>query len=144
MAFTKDSLIAAYHEFLKYAELTPQQALVGSGGACVMFGIRERASDIDIEVMVDVFDRFLQLGFKEEVRDGPLGMVRVIDLGNGIDLHACEQLPDPCVVDGVATHPVHLVLARKLTMNRDKDQKDIQGLRRLLTLDALLENDVLQ
>lgn len=131
MAFTKATLTTMYREFLAIADLTPDQAIVSAGGACVMYGFREQTLDIDIDVTETVFQQFLAQGFTACNYDTPLGRVRVIDLGNAIDIHEVSTFPPHQLIDDVAVYSPAALLQQKLRLNRDKDQADIEHLRAL-------------
>ena len=96
-----------------------------------MRGLREKTSDIDLELPVDVFQSLVKgYGLETQVFSNGITLAVWDDF---IDIHACSDVHEtlPCTAD-VHCASLHSVLKLKQDLNRPKDQKDIRILRNAL------------
>lgn len=118
---------ATYRQFLMDFGLRPQEAIVGAGGACLVYGLREVTEDIDLGVSDKLFDALSLQGFEHKpLRTNDFS----IEIGK-VSVHRWEDVPTQ-VVRGVGVYTPQALLQQKLWLNRPKDQADIVGLRKLL------------
>lgn len=100
-----------------------------SGGAMLMYGLREEASDIDIKMGRQYF---------EEVRKGSLikkssKFDYVYELFDDVDVAVQEfDLRDVVMIDGYLVESLERQLAWKLKNGRVKDQPEIEKIQRYL------------
>ena len=125
----KRDIIREYNLFLKHFPLVkPEEFVLGAGGACVMHGIRTDTEDMDMGLIIPLYDKLRDSGkyethiFKETV---------VVSYNKYIDLHPLET-GETKTIDGVCCYSAERLLAQKLTLNRPKDQNDIIALRKLV------------
>lgn len=129
----KQELINQYGEFLATYNLTPDQAVVGAGGALCLLGLRDETRDIDIDIPEDIFQRFLDMGLPTHVFETPgrPGVV-AIEVTPSIDVHLLVNTDPVVFTDGVAHYAPEAVLSFKQDLNREKDQEDIRRLKAFL------------
>ncbi len=125
-----DELKQRYQLFLKKHVLTPEEAVVGAGGALCVLGLRDQTSDIDLDVPSSVFKRLLGMGFPTHVFNGN---VLVIEADEFIDVHLKVSTDPVVITEGVAHYSPQSVLAFKKRLNREKDQADIKALETYLS-----------
>lgn len=114
-----------YAETLMLLGLSSNEMILGAGGALVMLGIRDRTSDLDVNVRPAYYDQLLLNGHEETI-DGDFIYITI----NGVvDIHRGDDVPmEGMYVDGVfIEHPCALLDFKK-KLNRPKDQSDITGL----------------
>lgn len=126
----REELKRNYLLFLERENLTPDQVLVGAGGAMVMHGLRKETEDIDVEVSPKNFERFTGL---PSHRFGETLVLECQDLL--VDIHSSSDMSG-VLVDGVYVYGIERLLAFKMSLNRVKDQKDIATLRSVLSQSA--------
>ncbi|MDD2819518.1 MAG: hypothetical protein PHN51_12080 [Candidatus Nanopelagicales bacterium] len=119
-------LIERYKAALAELPLEPTQMIVGAGGACVMHGVREETSDIDVDVPADLFTKLLETGV---FNTHYFGTTLVLEYNDFIDMHAITEDRATVLIDGVCCHSLEETLASKLRLNRAKDQRDIAALK---------------
>lgn len=129
----KQELIKQYSEFLTEHSLTPDQAVVGAGGALCLLDMRAETSDIDLDVPEDIFQRFLDMGFPTHIyRATGRPDYLVIEVTPSIDVHQKEVTDQVMSTDGVTHYTPEAVLVFKQSLNREKDQEDIRRLKAFL------------
>ncbi|MCO6704781.1 hypothetical protein [Streptomyces sp. CHB9.2] len=124
-----------YFKVLEEFNLRADQALVSAGGSLLLFGLREETGDIDLDIPPALYHHLKhsgkyevkQLTVTQRMRDvlpwEPCS--ELVVLNEFVDVH-----PMPIGVrswhwDGVGTYMPDCVLFQKLSLNREKDQKDI-------------------
>lgn len=129
----KQELIKQYGEFLSAHNLTPDQAVVGAGGALCVLGLRGETRDIDIDVPEDIFQRFLNMGLPTHFFNTPgRPGVLAIEVTPSIDVHQKVGNDAVMTTEGVVHYTPEAVLAFKQDLNREKDQEDIRRLKAFL------------
>lgn len=128
----REQLKEKYLAFLDQYGLTPQQALISAGGACLMYRLRERFDDIDVDVPSSVFARFVQRGFEPYWVDGAEGRTRLIELPGHVDIHDIKEMKQGIIIEGVGVYTLKDLLIQKQQLNRPKDQADILAIQTLL------------
>lgn len=129
----KQRLIKNYHAFLAKFKLEPKEALVGAGGAMVVHGLREETADIDIDLSPSKI--YLFEGYPYHDYDSPVGKTRSYELKEfELELYANDTIVG-VIVDGVYVYDLSDLLRFKTKLNRPKDQKDIQALKKALGKD---------
>lgn len=123
-----------YSAFLKRFGLKPEQVIVGAGGACMVYGLRELINDIDVAVPPGIFTVLVRR-FGEKTIDvyETTGMrkARIVTVGD-IDVHVLEEDCQFTVIDNIGVYTLEQLLKQKKLMNREKDQKDIQAIEQLI------------
>lgn len=129
----KQDIIREYHKAIKELDINPADVLVGAGGACVLYGVREQTEDIDADVPDELFDKLLKTN-KYRLSYFQMGSVavEVLEYNSVIDLHRRSAATQTSVVEGVHCYSVQQVLQQKLRLNRPKDQADITALKAIL------------
>lgn len=132
----KSELTAAYTDFVKHYNLRAEVVVVGAGGALVMMGLREETGDIDVTTTVRVFRRFQLMGKPTSTfpATGSRPAVKVVAATDLIDLHTGVEGKAKMCTEGVWHETPEELLAFKSTLNREKDQADIEALRKHLGL----------
>ena len=102
---------------------------LGTSGSLVLFGIKEKANDLDIDCDSVFYDSFLKKGYKEWVYYPKEGhTARIIDLSEEVQLIRKESLnrEDIVFIDGFPVYSVESVRKFKEFLGREKDKKDIE------------------
>jgi hypothetical protein len=130
----KAKLIYEYNEFIKHFNIDPKNVIVSAGGACVLYGIREETSDIDVSIPRDFFNTLLQSKkYKTYIfKSINFETIEVIEYNEYIDLHAEREKLNTTFVEGVCCLSVQNLLEEKKRLNRPKDQDDIKKLKALI------------
>lgn len=129
---SKALLIAKYKNFLHQYQLTPSEAVISAGAACVMYDIRDHFEDLDVDMPTAIFDIFASVGYRARTIEGIDGMTHVIELRDRIDIHRTDVMKDHIEIKGVAVYTLEALLHQKQQLNRPKDQADIRALEILL------------
>lgn len=114
-----------YFEFLEKEKLKPEEALVGSGGTLLMYGLRKETQDIDMDLDRKKFLEFKKRGYKTHIFNDT---VLVIEYDSFIDIHE-REVTDYVLVEGVGSWSLQSVLDLKMKLNREKDQADIKNIK---------------
>jgi hypothetical protein len=129
----RQELRIKFSAFVRDANIDPSQIWIGAGGALLLHGLREATSDIDAGCTLSTYTRIsLVLGGHlkaSETGGDPLLAFPAYDLD--LDLQPMKPM-DMVVIDGIQCYGLRMLLAQKLSMNRPKDQADIQNLRKAL------------
>lgn len=109
---------------------------VSHGGSLLMLGLRDETDDIDLTVSKRVWDRLIDAGHQVQ-RIPPSATypeVNLISVTDDIDVHLIDpsQGVSLDVFDGVWYRDARNTLADKMRLNRPKDQKDIEALKKLI------------
>lgn len=129
-AMRRGEFIGVYKNFIRKTGMDPKDCIVGAGGACLMFGVRQETFDMDMSIPEEDFKKFLNSGkYPVHIFDeGGPHEVTVVEWSNVIDLHATVGQPPTIMIDGVCCWTPEYTLEFKKKMNRPKDQADIKGL----------------
>jgi hypothetical protein len=126
-----DGIKNYYHQYLLFTGSRAEDVVLGAGAACVIHGVRDFTSDLDVMLPDAPYLEYLN----QDVRL-PLHLCNgtlVISWDEYIDLHPSVDIDydDVVFVDGVCVLSPDAVLRQKLQMNRPKDQTDIVRLKEL-------------
>jgi hypothetical protein len=126
-----DGIKNYYHQYLLFTSSRAEDVVLTAGAACVLHGVREFTSDLDVSVPRDTY-----LGYLNAEIRLPLHLCNdtvVISWDEYIDLYPSVDIDwdDVVFVDGVCVLSPDAVLRQKLQMNRPKDQTDIVRLKEL-------------
>lgn len=102
---------------------------LGTSGSLVLFGVKEKANDLDIDCDSVLYDSFLEKGHKEWVYYPKEGhTARIIDLSEEVQLIRKESLnrEDIVFIDGFPVYSVEAVRRFKEFLGREKDLRDIE------------------
>ena len=125
----KEEIIKEYNTFLRKHPMMPKDFILGAGGACVMYGIRNQTSDMDMAIPKVMFDKWVKSG---KYKTHYFGTTLVVAYNANIDLHAIDHNYNTTIVGGVCCVSLEDLLKQKLELNREKDQADIKALRKML------------
>lgn len=135
----KFEFIKKYQETCNTLGLTQGQALVSAGGACLMLGLRDKSSDIDLDIPAEVFDCLVKTG-EFEVRGALDPNDQLIVWNEFVDLHRMEKPHDWMNIEGVGMYTLDALIAQKEHMSThprrkqhkiDQDILDIACLKQL-------------
>lgn len=124
----KETIVEKYLQFVNEREINANDVLLSAGGACVMFGIRNETSDLDIDVPEHIFLDILVEGYPQKEFQG----TKYVQYTDDIAVHLSTSIIPSILIDGVWVWQTEYILAQKLKMNRNKDQSDIEGLKKIL------------
>lgn len=134
----KQDIIKYYNEFLKKNNVKAEDVILGSGGACVMHGIRIETADMDVAVTKVLFDKLMKTNkYNTHTFTGWFNSLQTsLEYSDHIDLHVgiTDNGDSNSVVyiDGVCCYSLETLLNHKLKMNRPKDQSDIELIKKML------------
>ena len=109
-------------EKLKAFPYDPAEYWVITGGAMVVYGIREESSDIDLGCTAQMADRLEQEGYLYKVTDDGN---RWFKLGNDIEVFENWLFDTVDHVDGIPVISVQGLIEMKKDLGREKDLRDI-------------------
>ena len=128
----KTQVLDKLSEFTWHMKLERNQIQVLGGSAMVMRGLRDQTADVDLYVPTECCRRMVTTGvyYKMPVKGQPDVMWVV---GGAIDArdtrHECDR-----IINGYHVQSLQSILNLKLPLNRKKDEKDIQILKRALQI----------
>ncbi|MBQ7060043.1 MAG: hypothetical protein IJM83_12220 [Firmicutes bacterium] len=94
-----------------------------TGGAMVMYGIREETSDIDLGCTSELADRLEKDGFLYQIKpDG----TRWFRIGSDIEVYENWLYESVELVDGIPVISIPGLIAMKQTIGREKDKRDLK------------------
>lgn len=137
----KFEFIKKYQATCDALGLTRAHALVSAGGACLMLGLRDKSSDIDLDIPAEVFDRLVSTG-EYEVRGALDVNDRLIVWDDKVDLHRMPEPRDWMTVEGVGMYTLDALIEQKERMANSPRRKphkvpqDIQDVNSLKQLKA--------
>jgi hypothetical protein len=132
----KFEFIKKYKETCDTLGLTQGQALVSAGGACLMLGLRDKSSDIDLDIPAEVFDCLVATG-EFEVREALDQNDRLIVWDDLVDLHRMAKPRDWMNVEGVGMYPLRDLIAQKIHMSTSPRRKPYKVAQDLLDIESL-------
>lgn len=100
-----------------------------AGAAMVLYGLREDTHDLDIGCTSAMADQLESLGYRSvDERPGHRRFVYTSDIEFSENFFLGERTE----IDGIPVLTLPALLDMKLYLNREKDQKDIATLRKIL------------
>ena len=120
-------------EKLKAFPYDPAEYWVITGGAMVLYGIREESSDIDLGCTAGLANRLEQEGYLYKVTDDGN---RWFKLGNDIEVFENWLFDTVDHVDGIPVISVQGLIEMKKDLGREKDLRDIALINDFLALSA--------
>jgi hypothetical protein len=135
----RKDIIKSYNFLLDRFGIDRNDAVLSSGAACVMHGVRKETVDLDVDVTPDVFEML------RKVPSTINALTRMDDIDGqkhatiewmGTYSFRVRPLPhrDTVEIDGVCVYTVDELLDQKMNFNRPKDQDDITCLKKILQL----------
>lgn len=118
----KFEFMKKYHEVCNSLGLTQGQALVSAGGACLMLGLRDKSSDIDLDIPAEVFDCLAKTG-EFEIRGALDANDRLIVWDDQVDLHRMSKPQDWMNVEGVGMYTLNALIEQKERMANSPRRK---------------------
>lgn len=109
--------------------VNPEEMVLGAGGACVVYEVRLYTQDLDLEVPDWLYDKLISEGHTETIHTNP--NIVVLEYTDTIQLHRSSGDGRAVEIDGIWVYPLEKLLEQKLSLNRPKDQTDIQRLQAL-------------
>ena len=120
-----------YLQRLDELALDKSQYYIISGGALLLYGLRERTADIDLRVSPELFEKLKE---SYDLRPSPK-FENLYDLANDIEVLRGEvQISDYDIIDGYPVIKIERELDWKLGHQRPKDQADIRRIRAYLEI----------
>lgn len=132
----KFEFIKKYQETCNTLGLTEGQALVSAGGACLMLGLRDKSSDIDLDIPAEVFDCLVATG-EFEVRTALDPDDRLIVWDEFVDLHRMPKQRDWMKIEGVGMYTLDALIAQKEHMSKHPRRKQHKINQDILDINSL-------
>lgn len=120
----KEQLKQKYFAVVNNLGITPKEAVVVSGGVCVLLGLKKETDDLDLNIPKELFETLAKENFHIRKYDD----VNVLEHSVGVDLHFDLTPLGVICIEGIYCRSPYLVLEYKKKLNREKDQKDIKAL----------------
>lgn len=130
MAYNKDQIVNLYNLTkmkLNYCNIYTEPT-VFSGGAMVMFGLRNTTQDLDLNVTKNAWEQLTRMNFPTSTLSDGGG---VIHFSDSVDIHYSDEI-GRFYTGKVLHQDIKQLLEFKLKLNRPKDQHDIILLRDML------------
>jgi hypothetical protein len=129
----RSELIERYKLVCKTLELHPSQVVLSAGGACIMHGLRNETSDLDVHIPrgslytgIRTRARLQGKAIRHPVRPGqPTEMIQYYEW---LSIAPIDHAFTTTEIDGVFVYDARSLLIQKLQLNRPKDQADIKAL----------------
>lgn len=143
----KKDVTKNYKKFLKEFGLQPEDVWLGAGSAMSVHGLRDKTNDLDAEAGSEVFNKVEQMsGRRRQLYGKAQGYVQdgthVISFPEyKLDLHLAKSMTDRDIVNGVQVHSLNEILRMKTSLNRPKDQADIEKIKQILHSRAMRDKD---
>lgn len=134
----KFEFIRKYQETCDTIGLSLSQALVSAGGACLMLGLRDKSSDIDLDIPAEIFD-FLASTGQFEIRGALDAEDRLIVWDEYVDLHRMSGPRDWINVEGVAMYTLDALIEQKMRMSTHPRRKAHKVSQDILDIKVLKE-----
>lgn len=129
----KQTMVEAYRAFLREYRLSPADVTLVAGSACVMYGIRESTTDIDVQVTPVVYAQLKEYGEVIESTLEGCGTGNRLVIG---DFDIMVSTYASTVVEGVGVMTLTALKGMKEVLlqrlQRDKDRKDLFVIEQLL------------
>lgn len=127
--------IKAYFNVVSDLGQEPKNVVVSAGGALLLLGLREESSDLDLDVLDEVYDA--QLVGRHE-RFSSLGAY--LDISEDVSLHRMPKGIEKICVDGVYMYSIPEMIKQKTALSNMPDrmagkaEKDRADIAKLLAL----------
>jgi len=128
---SRNEFIWEYLKFIRQYDLKPEQAPVLAGGGCLLLGIRQYTSDIDMDVPLEVYTAWKK-SKKFKVKNYYDPDMEMLEMNHVVDVQCGNPDIPVIVVDGVGMWAPEEILKFKRSLNRPKDQDDIRGLEEVI------------
>ena len=126
-----------YLQKLDKLELDKTRYCIISGGAMIMYGLREKTNDIDIRVKPDYFEE-LKNKYHFEKSDK---YENLYELTDEIEVMVNNYNQDEVnYIDGYPINSIENELAWKIQHNREKDKQDIENIKKYLNKKGVVMN----
>lgn len=132
---TKSEFIQRLHELAVELGVDVSEIVVSGGGALLILGLRTSTADMDLDVAVEVYERF-----KTPDNVQHFGLVTIVNYTDTISLHVLPEEITTMVVDGVTIYSIHSLIAQKFMLfaspyrKPEKLSMDLDDLTNLYTL----------
>lgn len=112
IGLNRTALVREWRKAVRLLKLKPDDVVVSSGGALVLYGIRGFTNDLDLDVPEAIFRRIHDSGKYQTDKFGDTEICMINDL---IDIHALKLDPSQIYTmdDGVPTYSLAALLAFK-------------------------------
>lgn len=129
-----------YNAFLEKFDLRPEQVWLGAGSALVMHGARDKTNDLDAGCDTHTFSAVEKAakrsrevhGKAEGYLNDNTHILKFPEFNLDLHLEKNTQGVDTEMVNGVHVHSLESVQRQKSSLNRPKDQKDLENIKKLL------------
>lgn len=128
---TRTEFVWEYLKFIRQHKLKPESAPVLAGGGCLMLGLRQHTSDIDMDVPPKLYDQWKVSG-RYKIKNYYNPDMEMIEMTSLIDVNRGDSKIQVMVLDGVGMWTPEEILKFKRSLNRPKDQADIKALEELI------------
>lgn len=102
------------------------------GAAMVLHGLRDKTTDIDLGCHKEYFEELLKDGYKIKIWDDGMRSINYSDI---IDIFEEWNLLTSVEIEGIHTSSIDDLISHKESLNREKDQKDLERLYQYKSLD---------
>lgn len=116
---TKERII----EKLEKLDLPIEHYWLVSGAALVMHGVKKSTKDIDLSFTTELFNKFVNVGYKCEVYENDNSNYILLD--NSIEAFENWEVDDIEIIDGIPVGSLESIRKHKVNLGRPKDKKDI-------------------
>lgn len=133
----RKQFVAEVKAFAKAWQLQPDEFYVMSGGALLMYRLRQETRDVDVVIPKDVYDRLDLSRHQNSLQDKVVnGLGRITGFNHSAEVGAIIDTLhfDTEMVDGIRVQKLESILTMKMAMNRPKDQEDIRVIRQYIAL----------
>ncbi len=113
-------------QMIRALGLDPKQYRVATGGALVLYGIREETRDIDIGVDEAQFEALLARGYEINNEFPHRREILIPHEKGDIEIYCGWAECSPVTVEGIPVMPIEDIIAHKKSMGRPKDLRDLQ------------------
>lgn len=127
--------IKAYFNVCSDLGQEPKHVVVSAGGALLLLGLREESSDLDLDVLDEVYDSQLIGRHEERSSLGPY-----LDISDTVSLHRMPKGIETMCVDGVYMYSIPEMIKQKTALSNMPDrmagkaEKDRADIAKLLAL----------
>lgn len=128
-------LIEKYNQVCEELGLYPDQLVVSAGGACVMHGLRDETTDLDVHIPRGTLYTRIRTNARLEGKairqmSRPGQPTEAIQYNEWLSIACIDYSVTTTVIDGVVVYDTRSLLIQKLKLNRPKDRADILALMR--------------
>lgn len=133
----KKAIVKAYAALVQELDEQPKDVVLSAGAALVMMGVRETTTDLDVDILPNVF-KLISKTKGVQVEDESFTMIHYSD---HVDLHELDLNTGRVCIEGVWCYsPGEMLTQKRYLVNHPKrdlskieqDRKDIEGLEQLI------------